>query len=286
MFAPERHKLILEHLRQHGAATLRELSVLTGSSEVTTRRDLRALEAEGRLRRRHGGAVLEQPGPAQEPPYAAKARVAAAEKAAIAAAAAARVRPGDAIVIGPGTTTRALARRLVEQTDLTVVTNSLLVTDALLDATHVDVLVTGGTLRGSIHALVGPGAEHALAGLRAVRAFLSGNGLTAERGLTTPNSLVGSADRAIAAAAREVVVLADSTKVGYDTMVQTVPAEAMTDLIVDDGADPAELERLRAAGVRVEVVTPLPAPVADVLDLPAAVAPDRLRSGLSGSIRP
>jgi len=266
MFAPERHKLILEHLRQHEAATLRELARLTGSSEVTTRRDLRTLEGEGRLNRRHGGAAL-QPGPAQEPTYAAKARVAAAEKASIAEAAAALVQPGDAIVIGPGTTTRALARRLANHRDLVVVTNSLLVAEALIDAPAVEVHVTGGTLRASIHALVGPEAEQGLSGYRTVRAFISGNGVTAERGLTTPNPLVASADRALAAAAREVVVLADSTKIGQDTMCQTIPADAMTHLIVDVGADPGELDRLRSLGADVRVAARAAAPGGDLMGL-------------------
>jgi len=265
VFAPERHKLIVEYLRLHHSATLRELAAVTGSSEVTTRRDLRSLQADGRLRRRHGGAVL-QASPAHEPPYAAKARVAAAEKAAIAEAAAALVEAGDAIVIGPGTTTRALARRLVDHMDLIVVTNSLLVTEALMDAPAVEVHVTGGSLRASIHALIGPAAERSLSGLRTVRAFISGNGVTAERGLTTPNPLVASIDRALAAAAREVVVLADSTKIGQDTMCQTIAPETMTHLIVDEDADPLELEWLRDAGVQVQVAGPAAAPVADVVD--------------------
>jgi len=205
-----------------------------------------------------------------KPPYAAKARVAAAGKAAIAEAAAALVEPGDAIVIGPGTTTRALARRLVGHGELIVVTNSLLVTEAFMDVPAVEVHVTGGSLRGSIHALIGPAAERSLAGLKTVRAFLSGNGVTAERGLTTPNPLVASIDRAIAAAAREVVVLADSTKVGEDTMCQTIPPEAMTQLIVDEDADPEELDRLRELGVRVQVAAPAAAPVADVAAWPGS----------------
>ena len=266
MFAPERHKLILEHLRRHGAATLRELSGLTGSSEVTTRRDLRLLEGEGRLHRRHGGAAL-QHDPTVEPTYAAKARVAAAEKAAIADAAAELVEPGDAVVIGPGTTTRALAQRLVDRSDVLVVTNSLLVAEVLMDAPDVEVHVTGGALRASIHALVGPAAEQALAGYRTRWAFISGNGLTAERGLTTPNPLVASADRALAAAARDVVVLADSTKIGQDTMCQTIPPRDMTHLVVDDGADPEELDRLRSLGPEVRVVARAASPADDVVGL-------------------
>jgi DeoR/GlpR family transcriptional regulator of sugar metabolism len=260
MFAPERHKLILEHLRRHGAATLRDLAALTGSSEVTTRRDLRLLEAEGRLHRRHGGAAL-QDDPADEPTYAAKARVAAVEKAAIAAAAAELVEPGDAIVIGPGTTTRALAQRLADRSDVLVVTNSLLVAEALMEAPDVEVHVTGGALRASIHALVGPAAETALSGYRTRRAFISGNGLT------TPNPLVASADRALAAAAREVVVLADSTKIGHDAMCQTIPAGDITHLIVDDGADPGELDRLRSLGADVRVAARAAAPGGDLVGL-------------------
>jgi DeoR/GlpR family transcriptional regulator of sugar metabolism len=142
----------------------------------------------------------------------------------------------------------------VDRSDVLVVTNSLLVAEVLMEAPDVEVHVTGGALRASIHALVGPAAEQALAGYRTRWSFISGNGLTAERGLTTPNPLVASADRALAAAAREVVVLADSTKIGQDAMCQTIPPRDMTHLIVDDGADPEELDRLRGLGPEVRVV--------------------------------
>ena len=250
VFAAERRRRILEHLRLSGSASLRQLVELTESSEVTARRDLRALEEEGLVTRRHGGAVLPD-SPLHEPSYAEKARVAGAEKAAIAGVALGMIASGEAIVLGAGTTTQALAKRLVHFRDLTVVTNSLLVAEALVRADGVDVVVTGGTLRGSIHALVGSAAEHALADLRTVRAFISGNGLTAERGLTTPSLAVANVDRALAAAAREVVVLADHTKIGQDTMVQTVPLSRMRHLITDADADAAELAAIAAAGVEV-----------------------------------
>jgi DeoR/GlpR family transcriptional regulator of sugar metabolism len=250
VFAAERRRRILDHLRVSGSASLRELTELTETSEVTTRRDLRALEEEGLLSRRHGGAVLHG-SPLHEPTYAEKARVAAQEKGAIADAAVTMIAPGEAVVLGAGTTTQALAKRLSRFHDLTVVTNSLLVAEALVRAPGIEVLVTGGTLRGAIHALVGSAAEQSLAGLRTGRAFISGNGLTAERGLTTPSLVVANVDRALAAAASEVVVLADHTKIGHDTMVQTVPLERMACLITDERADADELERIAAAGVRV-----------------------------------
>ncbi|RKS80247.1 DeoR/GlpR family transcriptional regulator of sugar metabolism [Motilibacter peucedani] len=264
MFAAERRRLISELVRSSGAVSLRDLAQLTGTSEVTVRRDLRHLEAEGLLSRRHGGAVA--PESLQEPTHSEKAHVAAAEKAAIAAAAAELVEDGDAIVLGAGTTTQALARRLTRKRDLTVVTNSLLVAQALARAPGVDVVMTGGSLRGSIYALVGGDAEHALSGLRVSTAFMSGNGLTAERGLSTPSMLVAGVDRAIAAAARRVVVLADHTKVGIDTMVQTVATSRIDLLVTDTLAPEDEVAALREDDVEVTVVGPQGAAAIDDVD--------------------
>ncbi|MFI6457074.1 DeoR/GlpR family DNA-binding transcription regulator [Streptosporangium amethystogenes] len=252
VFAAERRQRILELVRANGAVSLRDLAQSVRSSEVTVRRDLRALEAEGLLNRHHGGATL--PGElSREPTYSQKMQTAAAEKRAIADLAVSLVEEGDAIVVGAGTTTQEFARRLARVTELAVVTNSLLVAQALTDSPRVEVVMTGGTLRGSIHALVGSDAERSLAGLRVRRAFISGNGLTAERGLSTPNLQVASVDRALAAAAEEVVVLIDHTKVGVDTMVRTVPTEEITHLVTDDEAPREVLDDLTGRGVRIHV---------------------------------
>ncbi|WP_282792849.1 DeoR/GlpR family DNA-binding transcription regulator [Streptomyces sp. CC224B] len=257
MFAAERRQLILEMVRANGAVSLRELARVVQTSEVTVRRDVRALEAEGLLDRRHGGAVLPG-GFTRESGFPQKSHLASAEKTAIADLAAGLVEEGEAIVVGAGTTTQELARRLARVPGLTVVTNSLLVAQALAHANRVEVVMTGGTLRGSNYALVGSGAEQSLQGLRVSRAFLSGSGLTAERGLSTSNMLSASVDRALVQAAAEVVVLADHTKLGTDTMFQTVPTDVITRLVTDD--PPAhddraatELQALADQGVQITV---------------------------------
>lgn len=253
MFAAERRQRILELVRSSGAVSLRQMALSLQTSEVTVRRDLRLLEAEGLLDRRHGGAVLPD-ALSHEPTHSEKARVAADEKAAIADLAVTLIDDGDAIVVGAGTTTQALARRLSRFRELTVVTNSLLVASALARARGVDVVVTGGTLRGSIHALIGSAAERSLAGLRTSKAFISGNGLTAARGLSTPNLAVAGIDQALARAANEVIVLADHTKIGVDTTCQTVPPERITQLVTDSAADRAELASLQEGGTVIHVV--------------------------------
>jgi len=252
MFGDERRQVILELVRTNGAVGMKELARIVKTSEVTVRRDLRMLEAEGLLDRRHGGAVSPA-GLSHEPTYSEKSHVAAEQKAAIAEFAASLVEEGDAIVIGAGSTTHALARRLARYSDLTVMTNSLLVAQTLARSRGVDVVMTGGSLRGAILALVGSGAERSLASMRTRRAFISGNGLSAERGLSTPNLLVAGVDRAIVATAQEVVVLADCTKIGIETMVQTVAAADIDHLVTDDQAPPEELQRFRDKGVQVHV---------------------------------
>nr|WP_265737333.1 DeoR/GlpR family DNA-binding transcription regulator [Actinacidiphila yanglinensis] len=281
MFAAERRQLILEMVRANGAVSLRELARVVQTSEVTVRRDVRALEAEGLLDRRHGGAVLPG-GFTRESGFPQKSHLATAEKTAIADLAAGLVQEGEAIVVGAGTTTQELARRLARVAGLTVVTNSLLVAQALAHANRVEVVMTGGTLRGSNYGLVGSGAEQSLQGLRVSRAFLSGAGLTAERGLSTSNMLSASVDRALVQAAAEVVVLADHTKLGTDTMFQTVPTDRITHLVTDDPEPDderagTELQVLADRGVQITVaslpgVGPSPA-------VAAAAAADGLATG-------
>src|SRR6266853_1083801 len=252
MLAAERRRRIAESVRSRGVVSVAEMVEALGTTEITLRRDLHVMAKDGLLVRTHGGAIRPS-GVGHEPSYSEKAQQAGAEKAAIARLALELIQPGDSILLGPGTTTLALARLLVSSPELTVVTNSLLVAQALMEAPHVEVILTGGTLRRSIHALVGPAAEESVRSLRASQAFISGNGFTADRGLSTPSPLVAATDRALASAAQQVVVLADHTKIGEETMCQTVPTARVHTLITDSRAKPAEREAIRAAGVEVQV---------------------------------
>ena len=252
MFADERRQRILGLVRSNGAVSLRELSEVVQHSEVTVRRDLRLLEAQGLLDRRHGGAVSTT-GRGHEPTYSEKSVVAAQEKEAIGALAATLVDEGDAICVGAGTTTQAFVRHLVGVGELTVITNSVLVATELARSRTVEVVMTGGTLRGSTYALVGSMAERALLGLRVRRVFLSGNGLTVNHGLSTPIPSVAGMDRALVEAANEVVVLADHTKIGVETMARTVPTERIDHLITDDRTPPQMRRKFEDSDIAVSV---------------------------------
>jgi DeoR/GlpR family transcriptional regulator of sugar metabolism len=248
----ERRQRILDLARARGTVSAQDLAAAVGTSEVTIRRDIRAMAAAGQLQRTRGGAMIAA-ALAHEPSSQEKSLQAASEKAVIAEVAAAMVADGESIILGPGTTTLALARLLVDRRDLTVVTTSLLIPSVFARAPSIEVVLTGGTIRASIDAVVGPAAERALRSLRAGHAFLSGTGFSAERGLTTPNLLVAATDLALIEAAERVTVLADYTKIGQVAMFQTVPPERVQVLVTDERADPAELDRLRDIGIDVRV---------------------------------
>jgi DeoR family fructose operon transcriptional repressor len=264
MLIAERRRRILEHVRLRGYASFRDLAEVVGISESTVRRDLRALAADGLLTTTRGGAgrqgsadLSPEPRTSPESPAARDGGdPVAAARAAIAACAAALVAPGTAILLGPGRSTHRMAGRLTSIEQLTVVTNSVPVTTALLAADQIDLIMVGGTLRRSISAFVGPLTESSLQGLRGAQVFVSGEGVTVERGLTTPNVFAAATDMALVAAAQRVVVLADHTKIGRDTMCQTVPTDRIDVLVTDTAADPVVLGALAAAGVDVLVAEP------------------------------
>jgi DeoR/GlpR family transcriptional regulator of sugar metabolism len=252
MLIAERRRRILEHVRTRGYASFRDLAEVVGISESTVRRDLRAMVAEGLLSATRGG-VSQHIRPGIDAADAALPDPVATERAAIAARAATLVEPGTAILLGPGRTTVALARCLTDVGALTIITNSVPVTTALLDVEDIDLVMVGGTLRRSINAFVGPLTEQSVTGLRGAQVFVSGEGVTVDRGLTTPNVFAAATDIALVAAGRQVVVLADHTKLGRDTMCQTVPTQRIDVLITDSKADPAAVKALMDVGVDVMV---------------------------------
>lgn len=252
MIPAERRRLILSRTRAAGVVATQLLADELGVSEITIRRDLKDMADDGLLLRTRGGASMRE-SVAREMSYLEKTAEAHEEKIAIAARAANLVEAGDSIILGPGTTTLELANRIKLVPDLTVVTNSLFVVDTLLHVSNIEVVATAGSLRRSIRALVGPLTEESLRSLRASKVFMSGNGMSSTRGLTTPEVTVAASDRALAAAGARRLVLADHTKIGADTMWQTVATDDIDVLITDDKADRVELESIRRAGVEVVI---------------------------------
>lgn len=252
MFGAERRRLICEYVRANRVVSLRDLAAAVNASEVTVRRDLVTLERQGLIERAHGGAQLPdaliiEPWPTAPPDPETTA------KSAIATLAATLVGDATAIMLGAGTTVYELARRLAPRSPLTVLTNSMLVARALARTPNVELVMTRGSLDNSTLALVGSAAEHWIAGQRVTRAFVSGGGLTTERGLSSTHLAVSEVERAIVGSAKELVVLADHTKLGVESTYPVAPVTRIDHLVTDTSGDTSVLESLSSRGVHVHV---------------------------------
>jgi DeoR/GlpR family transcriptional regulator of sugar metabolism len=239
VLAQQRQVRILAELRRVGAVRVADLTELLGVSDMTVRRDLEQLAAEGVARKVHGGAVVAGQ-VAFEPGFAAKSQLAQPAKQAIADHAASMIRPGAAIALSAGTTTWAMARQVATIAGLTVVTNSTTVADVITSA--VTVILTGG-VRTPSAALVGPVADHTIARMHVDQLFLGVHGMDLRAGFTTPNLAEAATNRALLEAAREVIVLADSSKWGVVGLADIAPLSAASVVITDDELS-AEANRL------------------------------------------
>lgn len=250
MYAEERQQYIVGLARANGRVDVAELSAELSVTSETVRRDLTALERQGVLRRVHGGAIpIERLG--FEPALAARDQVMTAEKDRIAKAALAQLPDEGAILLDAGSTTARLAEHLPVDRALTVVTNALPLAVTLATRPNITVLMLGGRVRGRTLAAVDTWATDALAGTFVEVAFLACNGVSLRRGLTTPDHAEAATKRAMIAAARRCVLLADHTKVGVDHLVRFGDLEQVDTLITDSGLDERTAAELESAGPRV-----------------------------------
>ncbi|HEX3427286.1 MAG TPA: DeoR/GlpR family DNA-binding transcription regulator [Candidatus Limnocylindrales bacterium] len=258
MLARQRQTLILERVRGDGGVRVAELARDLGVSDMTVRRDLEVLHSRGLIEKVHGGATA-LPGSALfEPGFAAKSSLQEAEKEAIADAAVGLIVPGTAIGVSAGTTTYALARRLVDIPGLTVVTNSVPVADVLHRAGRSDqtIILTGG-VRTPSDALVGPFAVAALRTVHLDQVFMGVHGMDPRSGYTTPNVLEADTDRALLASARRLIVVADSSKWGVIGISSIARLDEADTLVTDGGLGRAAGDLARGA-VRELIVAPIP----------------------------
>jgi DeoR family transcriptional regulator of aga operon len=248
----DRLSAILEELSGNGSVSVSELSRDFAVSLATIRRDLQLLEEQRLIARVHGGAVAR--GVLYELPLRYKSTRQPEQKRRIAQEAARRVHEGWAIGLTGGTTTTEVARALVDRPRLTVVTNALNIAAEIAVRPNLKLVVTGGVARPESYELVGPLAEASLEGLNLDIAFLAVNGITPRAGLTTHHEIEAGTNRALMARAAQVIVVADSSKLGHVAFARICELSDVDELIIDDGADAGAVAAIRDAGVQVTLV--------------------------------
>ena len=248
MLRAKRDEELLSLLRLNGRVSVDEIARRLGVGTATVRRDLRHLAADGRIVRAYGGAALA--GPQHANPGSIEAL---AEKRAIADAAAALVRDGQTIVISSGTTTLELARRLIGRRGLTVITNSLDITQVLVDQDGIELIVLGGAVRPRMHSLLGHLTDLAAKELRADVLFMGVAAIKPEHGLLSDHMPEILTDRAVAKMAGRVIVLADATKFDRVAPAFVFGLDSVDVIVTDARVRPETVAALEKAGVEVIV---------------------------------
>ncbi|MFE9647133.1 DeoR/GlpR family DNA-binding transcription regulator [Streptomyces sp. NPDC006365] len=250
MYAPERQQEILRLARDGGRVDVVSLAEEFQVTAETIRRDLKALDRAGLVRRVHGGAI-----PAGrldfEPDLAERETTAADEKDRIAQAALAELPSNGTMILDAGTTVARLAGALPLEAMLTVVTHSLPIAARLADHPGMQLHLVGGRVRHRTRAAVDAWALRAYGEIRADVVFLATNGFSLEYGLTTPDLAEAAVKRAAIAAARRVVLLADSAKHGQQHFARFGALDDVDVLITDSGLSPEDATALKRGGTEV-----------------------------------
>ncbi len=243
----QRRRAIIDLLNESGEVSVEALAEQFSTSEVTIRKDLAALESNGLLLRRYGGAV-----PVPQELMTDPVEKVSVRKQTIAKAAAQLIRDHNRIILDSGSsTTAALLPELSHKQGLVVMTNSLSIANALRELENEPtILMTGGTWDPKSEGFQGQLAEQILRSYNFDQFFIGADGLDLERGTTTFNELY-SLSRVMAEVAREVIVMAESDKIGRKIHNLELPWSAIKVLVTDDGLTEKDRQKIEQQGVQV-----------------------------------
>ncbi len=250
----KRAKEILRRLLSHGKTSVEDLTELFATSPASIRRDLVRLEERGLVHRTHGGAMLA--GQVYEPfRFDASFHVRdgrfTPEKQRIAMAAAELVQENETIGFTAGTTTTHVARALRLRSGLHIITNAVNIGMELSSSNGLDTTLTGGCMRWpGAFSLIGPTALESLNVVMMDRVFLGVCGIDPEHGATTIEADEAAIFRAMTRRAKQVIVVADSSKVGMISSRSYLPGQRYRHLITDDGISEEAIRAFERSGIR------------------------------------
>jgi len=249
---PERQKQILFLLTRQGRLSVTEIVEQFSISEATARRDLDTLASKGKAQRVHGGVIAVEQAP-PELPILERESEQPEEKTRIGRAAASLVADKETVFLGSGTTVLEVARNLRDRKNLTVITNSLPVLNMLAGINEITVISLGGMLRDSELSFIGHITEQALIEVRADKVFMGTRGVSLEHGLTNDYLQETLTDRAIMQSGREVIIVADHTKVNRVATVLLAPLNSMHTFVTDSKVDKKFVQTLKRQRIQVIV---------------------------------
>lgn len=250
-FSPQRRRQhIFELLKEKDAISVEELRELLKVSSMTVRRDLEILEEEGKLNRTRGGAQMIRT-KEFEPSYHVRMKENQREKRAIAQKASELVKAEDVIILDIGSTILALCQVLSEKSSVTAITNWIPNVLELSRNPKMRTVLLGGTLRNAELSLVGGLTRDMLGSFNADKAFIGIGGLSLEKGLTDYNLDEVELKKVMINTAKEVVVLADHSKLNRIAPISICSISSIDTLVTDDGIEERQIDLLKGQGIRV-----------------------------------
>lgn len=254
MIQKKRYERIAEIVNDAGIADMDALCAAVGASRGTVRRDLIRMEENGLLKRTRGGAHALPRQPEDDLPIHMRGHLHSEQKARIAQAALALVRDGDTVLLGAGTTVRALAARLSALNKLTVVTYDIGVAYEIASRTNHRLLVAGGWVRERTFTLYGGFTEAFLRDTRIDCAFLSADALDAKAGFMDYNADEITLKRIALNNAERRVMLLDQSKLGIRALMAICKPDEVDLTILDGPLDAQTQSALAEAGVITHIV--------------------------------
>lgn len=250
MYVIERRQMLLERARRTGRVDVAQVSKELSLAPETIRRDLKDLEQQGLVRRVYGGAVAVER-LSFESALSVRSTRRQAQKNRIAAAAVTFVKTAESVYIDEGFLPSLVASQLPADRPLTVVTSSLVTAQALVARPEITVLVVGGRVRAKTFGNVDYWAVAMIDTLVLDLAFIGGNGMTLERGVTVPDSAVAAVKSAAMRVSRRRILIADSSKYGVDSFVRFAQLNDFERLVTDDGLPLDQATLLHERGIDV-----------------------------------
>jgi DeoR/GlpR family transcriptional regulator of sugar metabolism len=246
----ERLDGILQYLENSSHVTVDVICKEFKVSAATARRDLDLLNDQGSIQRVHGGAVALQKIQPQSPVYQ-RMSVQADCKRRIGAVTGSLINPGETLFLGSGTTVLEVAKNIKHISDLTVITNSLLVINEIMNNKNITLVDLGGLVRYSEFSMIGDITEAALSGLFADKVIIGIHGIDVEQGLTNHYLPETMTDRKLLKQGNKIFVVADHTKCGVISTSYLAPISIVNTLVTDTEAPLNFVQKMMNKGISV-----------------------------------
>jgi DeoR family transcriptional regulator of aga operon len=246
----------MKSLRRAGEISVPELAEQVGTSSPSIRHDLARLEKRGLVLRTHGGAALVEPlfyTPFRyDTSFQARELRSADEKRRIGLAAAELIKENEIVGLTAGTTTTQIGRSLRHRRGVCVVTNAVNIGMELSNQPAIKTMITGGTLAWALaFALAGQTALRFLQEIYLDKAFISATGVDIERGVTTLEQEEAAVAITMMRQAKQVILVADSSKFGHVSSAVICPIASMHILVTDTGLSEPNYQALTSRGIQV-----------------------------------